>query len=65
LQDFKVATNKKVAVIMGNEVTGVDQSVLDNCDGAIEVPQLGTKHSLNVSVCTGVVVWELVRQLRF
>lgn len=66
LQDFKVAKpNSLIAVVMGNEVTGVDQAVLNECDGAIEIPQFGTKHSLNVAVCTGVVVWELVRQLRW
>ena len=52
---------EKVAVILGNEVTGVEQSTLEQTDGCIEIPQLGMKHSLNVSVAAGVVLWELVR----
>jgi 23S rRNA (guanosine2251-2'-O)-methyltransferase len=55
------APKGKVAVIFGNEVTGVDQSTIELCDGCIEIPQLGMKHSLNVSVAGGVVLWELVR----
>ncbi len=54
-------TNQKVAVIFGNEVTGVEQTTIEQCDGCIEIPQLGMKHSLNVSVAAGVVLWELVR----
>ncbi len=53
--------DQKVAVIFGNEVTGVEQSTIEQCDGCIEIPQLGMKHSLNVSVAAGVVLWELVR----
>ena len=49
---------KKYALVFGNEVLGVDQAVVDICDGAIEVPQVGTKHSINVSVCGGVVLWK-------
>ena len=52
---------EKVAVILGNEVTGVEQSTIEQTDGCIEIPQLGMKHSLNVSVAAGVVLWELVR----
>lgn len=52
---------EKIAVVFGNEVTGVDQATIENCDGCIEIPQLGMKHSLNVSVAAGVVLWELVR----
>lgn len=52
---------EKIAVIFGNEVTGVDQATIEKCDGCIEIPQLGMKHSLNVSVAAGVVLWELVR----
>ncbi|MEJ7912328.1 MAG: RNA methyltransferase [Chitinophagaceae bacterium] len=51
----------KCAFIFGNEVTGVEQSTIEQCDGCIEIPQLGMKHSLNVSVAAGVVLWELVR----
>ncbi|WP_335583200.1 RNA methyltransferase [Flavisolibacter tropicus] len=53
--------DEKIAVILGNEVTGVEQSTIAACDGCIEIPQLGMKHSLNVSVAGGVVLWELVR----
>src|SRR6185436_2697715 len=52
----------RVAVIFGNEVTGVDQSTLQLCDGCIEIPQLGMKHSLNIATAAGVVLWELVRK---
>jgi 23S rRNA (guanosine2251-2'-O)-methyltransferase len=54
-------TREKIAVIFGNEVTGVEQSTILSTDGCIEIPQLGMKHSLNVSVAAGVVLWELVR----
>lgn len=54
---------KKYAIVMGNEVKGVQQSVVDNCDLCIEIPQYGTKHSLNVSVTTGIVIWEFFNQL--
>jgi len=50
-----------VAIVFGNEVTGVEQSTIALCDGCIEIPQLGMKHSLNVSVAAGVVLWEVVR----
>ncbi len=60
LNGFK-PTGKKLAVIFGNEVTGVEQSTIEQCDGCIEIPQLGMKHSLNVSVAAGIVLWELVR----
>jgi 23S rRNA (guanosine2251-2'-O)-methyltransferase len=56
-------TSQKVAVILGNEVTGVEQATIEQCDGCIEIPQLGMKHSLNVSVAAGVVLWELVRTM--
>jgi 23S rRNA (guanosine2251-2'-O)-methyltransferase len=52
----------KVAVIFGNEVTGVEQSTIQLCDGVIEIPQLGMKHSLNVATAAGVVLWELIRE---
>ncbi len=51
-----------VAIVFGNEVTGVEQATIALCDGCIEIPQLGMKHSLNVSVAAGVVLWELVRK---
>jgi tRNA G18 (ribose-2'-O)-methylase SpoU len=53
--------DEKIAVIFGNEVTGVEQSTIALCDGVIEIPQLGMKHSLNVATAAGVVLWELVR----
>jgi len=53
--------NDKIAVILGNEVTGVEQATIALCDGVIEIPQLGMKHSLNVATAAGVVLWELVR----
>lgn len=52
----------KVAVIFGNEVTGVEQGTIQLCDGVIEIPQLGMKHSLNVATAAGVVLWELIRE---
>lgn len=57
LDKLEVEPIKKYALVFGNEVMGVDQAVVDICDGAIEVPQVGTKHSINVSVCGGVVLW--------
>lgn len=55
--------NKPIAIIMGNEVKGVAQNVIDICDEVMEIPQFGTKHSLNISVTTGIVIWELWRKL--
>lgn len=52
---------EKIAVLFGNEVTGVEQSTIDQCDGCIEIPQLGMKHSLNIATAAGVVLWEIVR----
>ena len=52
---------KKVAVIFGNEVTGVEQTTIAQCDGVIEIPQFGMKHSLNIATAAGVVLWEIVR----
>lgn len=60
LHDFAANTGK-MAVIFGNEVTGVEQQTIAQTDGVIEIPQLGMKHSLNISVAAGVVLWELVR----
>ena len=55
--------NSQLAVIFGNEVKGVQQSVIDMCDGCLEIPQYGTKHSMNVSVTAGIVIWELFKHL--
>ena len=61
LQEFSFDFSEKLAVIFGNEVVGIDEEVLKLCDGFIEIPQFGMKHSLNVSVAAGIVLWELVR----
>ena len=63
LNDFKVEANKKYALVFGNEVFGVNQEAIKLCDGTIEIPQLGTKHSLNISVSAGIVVWDLFVKL--
>ena len=65
LQDFKVEKETNYALVFGNEVYGVSQEAIALCDGAIEIPQLGTKHSLNISVSTGVVVWDLFQKLSY
>ena len=64
LDELQVAQDKRYALVFGNEVAGVDQAVVDMCDGAIEIPQAGTKHSLNVSVAGGVVLWPFFAALR-
>jgi 23S rRNA (guanosine2251-2'-O)-methyltransferase len=61
LQDFVVDRNLKYALIFGHEVNGVSQEVLDQCDICIEIPQFGTKHSFNIAVSAGIVLWELNR----
>ncbi|MFI3263246.1 MAG: RNA methyltransferase [Rikenellaceae bacterium] len=63
LDKFEVDNTKKYALILGNEVKGVSQAVVDLCDMAIEIPQKGTKHSLNVSVANGVVLWHFSQRL--
>ncbi|TQO38120.1 SpoU rRNA methylase family protein [Arenibacter algicola] len=64
LNDFKVEENKKYALIFGNEVKGVSQEVVSASDLVLEIPQYGTKHSLNISVSVGVVVWDLWSKLK-
>ena len=64
LQDFEVEKNKKYALVFGNEVYGVSQEAVAICDGCIEIPQLGTKHSLNISVSAGIVVWDLFSKIK-
>jgi len=64
LQEFEIADNEKTVFIFGNEVGGVSEDILKYCDGCIEIPQFGMKHSLNVSVAAGMVLWELVRSVR-
>ncbi|MFA6728209.1 MAG: RNA methyltransferase [Prevotella sp.] len=63
LQNLQLAKDRKYAVIFGNEVKGVKQNVVDASDGCLEIPQFGTKHSLNVSVTAGIVVWEFAKNL--
>ena len=58
LADFSIKADEKWAVVLGNEVQGVQQEIVDMADVCIELPQFGTKHSLNVSVCGGIVIWE-------
>ena len=61
LQDFEIKTDEKYALIFGNEVSGVSEEVLPHIDACLELPQFGTKHSLNISVCLGIVVWEFFK----
>ena len=61
LSNFNYKQYERLAVVFGNEVSGIDAEVLKLCDGSIEIPQLGMKHSLNISVAAGIVLWELVR----
>lgn len=61
LQEFKVEPGQPCAFILGNEVDGVEEHALALCDGAVEIPQFGTKHSLNVAVAAGILSWSLVR----
>ena len=59
LENFSISLNQKYALIFGNEVKGVQQEVINASDGCIEIPQFGTKHSLNISVTVGIVLWQL------
>ena len=61
LQDFEPEAGRRYAFVFGNEVNGVAQEVMDLCDMALEIPQAGTKHSLNVSVSVGIVLWDIIR----
>ncbi|HFK5552562.1 TPA: RNA methyltransferase [Elizabethkingia anophelis] len=64
LNEQVISKEEKYVVIMGNEVDGVSNEALALCDGFIEIPQLGTKHSLNVSVCAGIIMWEFFKNLK-
>ena len=64
LQDFNVVPGQRTAIVMGNEVKGVSQQVVDASDLCIEIPQEGTKHSLNISCCAAIVMWQLYQQMR-
>lgn len=63
LQSFIPETDKKICLVFGNEINGVSEPVIERADIALEIPQSGTKHSLNVSVCIGVVVWHLFQKI--
>jgi 23S rRNA (guanosine2251-2'-O)-methyltransferase len=63
LSDYLPPANGKLALVFGNEVKGVQQEVVDLCDGAIEIPQFGTKHSFNISVSVGIVLWDLFNKI--
>lgn len=65
LQDVRVEAGQKYALVFGNEVEGVSEEAMALVDGCIEVPQFGTKHSLNIAVCLGIVVWEFFRQWKY
>ncbi|MET3536539.1 RNA methyltransferase [Chryseobacterium limigenitum] len=64
ITDFTIDKTKKYALILGNEVEGISDEALENIDTFLEIPQLGTKHSLNVSVCGGIVMWEFTKALK-
>ena len=64
LERFRVKRSVKYAFIFGHEIRGVSQDIVDLSDASLDIPQFGTKHSLNISVCTGMVIWEVFRQLR-
>lgn len=64
LNNFNIKTTDKIAVVFGNEVKGVEQAVIDQSDVVIEIPQYGTKHSLNISISVGVVLWDLLQKIR-
>ena len=62
LEKFDITGNMPMALILGNEVEGVQQALLNMADTCLEIPQFGTKHSLNVSVCAGVILWEFAKR---
>jgi tRNA G18 (ribose-2'-O)-methylase SpoU len=64
LQSTDIQLDGKYALVFGNEVSGVHESVMAVVDGCLEIPQFGTKHSLNISVCLGIVVWEFCRKMK-
>ena len=65
LDQYQYQPQEKIALILGNEVFGVDERLLPLCDGVIEIPQYGTKHSFNVTIAGGIVIWEIVKQMEF
>lgn len=65
LEKFQINSNEKLVLVFGNEVKGVSDTIVENSDYVLEIPQFGTKHSINVSVSIGVVIWDLVSKLKF
>ncbi|MEM6967015.1 MAG: RNA methyltransferase [Bacteroidota bacterium] len=65
LQDFEVAEDQKYALIFGNEVNGVSEEILEHLDACVEIPQIGTKHSFNISVCIGMVSWDFFKKINY
>ena len=63
IDDFKITEDQKIALILGNEVEGIQQDILNICDTCLEIPQYGTKHSLNVSVSGGIAIWTLAKMM--
>lgn len=64
LDEVSLEQDGKYAIILGNEVKGVQQTIVDKCDGCIEIPQFGTKHSLNVSISGGIVIWDFYKKMK-
>jgi len=64
IQNFKPAEDQKIALVFGNEITGVNEEILEFADTCLEIPQFGTKHSLNVSVVVGVTLWEICKKIK-
>ncbi len=62
LNQFKIDKSKKYAIVFGHEVNGVQEEIINQCDFSIEIPQLGSKHSLNISVSAGMVIWEMAKE---
>jgi 23S rRNA (guanosine2251-2'-O)-methyltransferase len=64
LEDYFLQQDEKIGILFGNEISGIDQEIINTADHAIEIPQAGMKHSLNIAVCVGIVIWEIYRKLR-
>lgn len=64
ITEYTIDPSRKYALVLGNEVDGISEEILNHCDGFLEIPQLGTKHSLNVSVCGGIVMWDFFKALQ-
>ncbi|HNX07500.1 MAG TPA: RNA methyltransferase [Bacteroidales bacterium] len=63
LEEYYPPASKKMAFVFGNEINGIDEEVLDLCDFSVEIPQFGTKHSINVSVSAGIILWDMVTKM--